>query len=186
MRRLHSGLQHLRRQVSRSPGKRRHKRPRPQRQSTHLARRRRFRQKPAISRQRRSPVSGERPAPASAAHVVQEPAQPETTQPLRAVSLEFAPDGVSDVRLRLSERAGEVHISLHSSDPSLSGRLHEGIHDLVGSLATAGYDAEAWTPSQGRQNQRQPEDSPKRRQDQKSGSGGETFSGILQQPVREI
>jgi hypothetical protein len=121
-------------------------------------------------------------------HTTHEPTltNSETGQTLRLVSLEFTPDGASDVRLRLSERAGEVHISLHSSDPSLSGRLHEGIHDLVGSLSTAGYDAEAWTPSQGRQNQRQQDDSPKRRREDKSGSGGEVFNGILQQPVREI
>jgi hypothetical protein len=129
----------------------------------------------------------ERPAPVASAHLANEPepAKADTNQPLRTLSLEFAPDGASDVRLRLSEHAGEVHISLHSSDPSLSGRLHEGIHDLVGSLSTAGYDAEAWTPSQGRQQQRQPEDSPKKREG-KSGSGGEVFSGILQQPVREV
>jgi hypothetical protein len=129
----------------------------------------------------------DRPAPVASAHLANEPepAKPDANQPLRTLSLEFAPDGASDVRLRLSEHAGEVHISLHSSDPSLSGRLHEGIHDLVGSLSTAGYDAEAWTPSQGRQHQRQPEDSPKKREG-KSGSGGEVFNGILQQPVREV
>jgi hypothetical protein len=114
------------------------------------------------------------------------PARADATQPLRTVSLEFAADGAGDVRLRLSERAGEVHISLHSSDPSLSGRLHEGIHDLVGSLSTAGYDAEAWTPGQGRQNQRQPDDSPKRRRNGDSGDGAEHFGGMLQQPVQEI
>jgi hypothetical protein len=132
-----------------------------------------------------APPAPERPA--SPVRFTQEPpARADATQPLRTVSLEFAPDGAGDVRLRLSERAGEVHISLHSSDPSLSGRLHEGIHDLVGSLSTAGYDAEAWTPSQGRQNQRQPEESPKRRRDDSSGDGAESFGGMLQQPIQEI
>jgi hypothetical protein len=110
----------------------------------------------------------------------------DATQPLRTVSLEFTPDGSNDVRLRLTEHSGEVRISLHSSDPSLSGRLHEGIHDLVGSLSTAGYDAEAWTPGQSRQQQRQPEDSPKRKRTDSSGSGADDFSGILQQPVQEV
>jgi hypothetical protein len=114
------------------------------------------------------------------------PERAETTQPLRTVSLEFTPDGASDVRLRLSERSGEVHISLHSSDASLSGRLHEGIHDLVGSLSTAGYYAEAWTPNQDRQQNQQPEDSPKRRRTGSSSSAAEQFSGILQQPVQEV
>jgi hypothetical protein len=132
------------------------------------------------------PERREAPPSAAAAHDVL-PERAETTQPLRNVSLEFTPDGASDVRLRLSERSGEVHISLHSSDPSLSGRLHEGIHDLVGSLSSAGYDAEAWTPSQGRQNQQQPpEDSPKQRRNDNSGTGAEQFSGMLQQPIQEI
>jgi len=128
------------------------------------------------------------PAPSHAQELL--PERPETPQPLRNVSLEFTPDGASDVRLRVSERSGEVHISLHSSDPSLSGRLHEGIHDLVGSLSSAGYDAEAWTSDQGRQNQRQREDadeSPKKRHGDSSGTGrAEVFSSILQQPIREV
>jgi hypothetical protein len=111
----------------------------------------------------------------------------DSAQPLRSLALEFTPDGAGDLRLRLSERGGEVHVSLHSSDPSWSGRLHEGIHELVGSLATAGYDAEAWTPSQGQQQQhRQPEDNPGNRK--QNGTGGETgqFAGLFQQTSEEI
>jgi hypothetical protein len=87
----------------------------------------------------------------------------------------------------MSERAGEVHISLHSSDSALASRLHDGVHDLVGSLSKAGYDAEAWTPSQGRQNnQREPDTSRKTRRDGSSGSGAEDFDGMLQQPIQEV
>lgn len=124
-------------------------------------------------------------APAPATNYEMPAERPEATQPLRKLSLEFTPDGANDIRLRVQERAGAVHISLHSSDPSLAGRLHEGIHDLVGSLSTAGYDAEAWTPNQGRQNQRAPDDSPKGRRRGTSGSAAEDFSGILQQPTIE-
>jgi hypothetical protein len=90
------------------------------------------------------------------------------------------------VRLRLSERAGEVHVSLHSSDPSLSGRLHEGVHDLVGNLAKSGYDAEAWTPGQGRQNRNQPEPEPPRKMRPDGASGTEDFTGMLQQSSQEV
>ncbi len=109
----------------------------------------------------------------------------DTQQPLRSVSLEFSPDGAGDVRLRLSEKSGEIHISLHSSDASLTSRLHEGVHDLVGSLSSAGYEAEAWTRGQGQQNsQREPEQRRNRRADSKE--TGETFGDVLQQPIQEI
>jgi hypothetical protein len=143
----------------------------------------------AVNIERSAPATA-RPvddAPASHAPVPAEPVTKEPNQqPLKSLSLEFAPDGAGDVRLRVSERAGEVHISLHSSDASLSGKLHEGVHDLVGSLSRAGYDAEAWTPGQGQPggNQRQQE-----RQQQPSspkGSGTEDFAGIFEeQPKQE-
>jgi hypothetical protein len=122
-------------------------------------------------------TSQEPPAPRSAAAeepIVKEPEK----QALKSVSLEFSPDGAGDVRLRVSERAGEVHISLHTSDPSLSGRIHEGVHDLVGTLTHAGYDAEAWTPGQGggkqqqEQQRRQPTPSPE--------AGDDEFGGIYE------
>ena len=47
----------------------------------------------------------------------------QAAQPLRSMSLEFAPEGARDIKLRLSERAGEVHISLHSNDSALSGTV---------------------------------------------------------------
>jgi hypothetical protein len=125
--------------------------------------------------------------PASHTPVPTEPLTKEPVQqPLKSLSLEFAPDGAGDVRLRVSERAGEVHISLHSSDASLSGKLHEGVHDLVGSLSKAGYEAEAWTPNQGQQggNQRQPEQ--RRQQPPNPKESGEEFGGIFeQQPTQE-
>ncbi len=81
--------------------------------------------------------------------------QPKSGAPLRTVSIDFSADGAQDVRLRLSERAGDVHVSLHSADGVLSGSLHAGVGDLVQSLAAAGYDAQAWTPDDGREQQRQ-------------------------------
>jgi hypothetical protein len=93
------------------------------------------------------------------------------------VSLEFTPDGVGDVKLRLTERSGEVHIALHTSDPSITSRLHEGVHELVGSLSTAGYDAEAWTPGHSRQNQSRQQDS---RRQRRSAPHPQRFSGAFQ------
>ncbi len=114
------------------------------------------------------------------------PDQTKTPQPLRSLALEFAPDGAGDIKVRLSERAGDVHISLHGTDPQLAGRVREGVDDLVGSLSRAGYDAETWTPGQGRQNQRQESDQRKPSGSATSGADAEEFSGILQQPIQEI
>lgn len=75
--------------------------------------------------------------------------------PVRAVAIEFRPDGVHDVRVRLAEHAGEVHVSVHSADPVVTQDLREGVTGLAATLAQAGYDARAWTPDQG-QRQQQP------------------------------
>jgi hypothetical protein len=97
------------------------------------------------------------------------------------MSLEFTPDGAQDIRLRLSERAGEVHLSVHSTDAALTGHLREGIHDLVGSLSDAGYDADAWTPGQQRQQQQQrnPEEERKPRTGGSGWSDGD-YDNMLQ------
>jgi hypothetical protein len=112
--------------------------------------------------------------------------QTKTQQPIRSLALEFTPDGAGDIKVRLSERGGDVHISLHGTDPSLAGRVREGVDDLVGSLSRAGYDAEAWTPGQGRQNQREESDQRKPPRATSGGTDAEEFSGILQQPLQEI
>lgn len=128
------------------------------------------------------------PAPAPAEYYA-EPAtkDPNAAQPLRSVNLEFSPDNAGDVRLRLSERAGEVHISVHSTDPAVRGRLHEGINDLVGSLSKAGYDADAWTPNPGGQDhRRQREDTPPPARKGPSSAGADDFSGMLQEPTQEV
>jgi hypothetical protein len=128
------------------------------------------------------------PQPSSASHLDEMAEEPkQQPQALRSLSLEFTPDGAQDVRLRLAERAGDVHISLHSTDPALSGRLSDGVHDLVGNLSSAGYDAQAWTPEQGRQNnQRQFEDQRKSRRDPSPEHGSEDFGGLMQQPIQEV
>lgn len=126
--------------------------------------------------------------PAMSAAVPTEPLidRAKAQQPIRSLALEFAPDGAGDIKVRLSERAGDVHISLHGSDSVLAGRMREGVSDLVGSLSKAGYDAEAWTPGQDRREQQQP---PEQRKSYRSPSGGaeeKEFNNMLQQPFQEI
>jgi hypothetical protein len=85
--------------------------------------------------------------------------------------------------VRLTEKSGDVHISLHSTDPALAGRMTEGVHDLVGSLSSAGYEAQAWTAAdQRREHQRQPEQQPGQQQGRRQGSPGDSsmFDDMLQ------
>jgi hypothetical protein len=86
----------------------------------------------------------------------------------------------------LSEHSGEVHISLHTTDPSLTGRLNDGVQGLVETLSMAGYDAQAWTPEQGRQHQRQQEQPDKQRRQGSPASRRDDFGDLMQQPVKEI
>jgi hypothetical protein len=122
--------------------------------------------------------------PAAAAEPV--PAEKTAAQPLRSVALEFTPDGARDVRVRLSERAGEVHVSLHSSDPSITKNLREGVTDLASVLERAGYDAKAWTSGrQHQENPQQPEDAAPQRRGKVSGDGTESFDGLMQDGVMQ-
>jgi hypothetical protein len=127
------------------------------------------------------PKAGNQPAPGT--HLDdQVPDEMKRQSPLRSVSIDFTPDGARDVRLRLAERGGDVHVTLHSTDPALTGRLSAGVHELAGSLANAGYDAQAWTNQQGRQGQRPYEEAQKPRRSSDADPDGEDFGGLLQQP----
>ena len=132
-----------------------------------------------------SAAKPETPPPA-ATHAVDilpdQPKQPAT--PLRSISIDFAQDGAQDIHVRLAERGGDVHVSLHSADSAFAGRLADGVQDLVGTLASAGYDAQAWTPGQGHQNPRQQQES--RQQSDERNEGSEEFSAMMQEPNEEV
>jgi hypothetical protein len=113
------------------------------------------------------------------------PPEAKAPSPMRTLALEFTPDGARDIKVRLAERAGDVHISLHGTDPALAGRVREGVNDLVGALSKAGYEADAWSPGQGGQQSRRQYESGKSARG-RSRASGEEFTGILQQPIEEI
>jgi hypothetical protein len=125
------------------------------------------------------------PAPAASARAdIHEPAKPQQ-QPLRSVSLEFTPDGAQDVRLRLSQRGGDVHISLHSTDTALTGRLRDGVQDLAGALNTAGYDADAWNSDGRRRRDPGPDEQPQRQARNTRNDSEDDFSRSLRQTTEE-
>ena len=109
-------------------------------------------------------------------------------QPLRSMSLEFTPDGARDVRVRLSERGGDVHISLHSTDAALSGRLRDGVQDLAGALNHAGYNADAWASGRDDRQQQQQQrdaDQQQRQQRRSPNDADNDFSGMMRQTNQE-
>jgi len=123
-----------------------------------------------------------------------EPPAPDRNAPtaVRSLALEFTPDGARDVRVRLSQRAGEVHVSLHSPDPAITKSLRAGADDLTSLLSNAGFDARTCTSGRQNHDQQQPRDepAPQRRRTASSAGEAENFDGLLQhgtlQPNQEI
>jgi hypothetical protein len=130
------------------------------------------------------------PAAGSVAHVQElaDAAKPQQ-QPIRSMSLEFTPDGAQDVRVRLTERGGDVHISLHSTDAALNGRLRDGVEDLAGTLNNAGYNADAWASGREnrQQNQQQQRDAEQQQRQQRRNpnDSDNQFGGMMQQTNQE-
>jgi hypothetical protein len=124
----------------------------------------------------RPPTKVEAPKPAAMPDpvVVEKP-------PVRAVAIEFRPDGTHDVRVRLAEHAGEVHVSVHSADPVVTQNLQEGVTGLAATLAQAGYDARAWTPDQG-QKQQQPREEREAKREKRTADT--KFEGALEEISR--
>jgi hypothetical protein len=142
----------------------------------------------AVVEKQAPPAAPAPPVPAAARTAPPEPDTPGTSQQqVRSVALEFTPDGGHDVRLRVVERAGDVHVTLHSNDANLTGKLRDGVQDLAGSLTSAGYDGEAWTPQDGRQQQQQQQQespAPARRRP-RSEESNEEFAGLFGNPAQE-
>ena len=92
----------------------------------------------------------------------QPPAPPQTSTPLRAAEIDGTPkaaqpvsrdvslhlaEGESTVDIRMTERAGEIRITVHTPDHELANSLRSDLPDLVGKLRQSGFQAEAWRPS---------------------------------------
>ena len=155
---------------------------------------------PVVAAPANTPVQNPQPAPqtnaqnaptsGSVAHAQElaDAARPQQ-QPLRSLSLEFTPDGAQDVRVRLTERGGDVHISLHSTDAALNGRLRDGVEDLAGTLNNAGYNADAWASGrENRQQQQQQQRDADQQQQQQRRSPNDAdndFGGMMRQTNQE-
>jgi hypothetical protein len=89
-----------------------------------------------------------KPAPqdhtAQYGEVQNEPAE-RAAEAVRDISLNLSTKD-QNVQVRLSERAGELHVTVRTPDSTLSHGLREGLSDLMGRLERGGYRAETWQP----------------------------------------
>ncbi|HUJ23024.1 MAG TPA: hypothetical protein VLX58_15945 [Bryobacteraceae bacterium] len=102
---------------------------------------------------------------------------------VRAISLRLSSADQGAVQVRLSERAGELHLSVRTPDTGLSRGLRDGLSELVGRLETTGYRAEMWQPggSGSSPGQQGSHDGPSHGNSQQRNSGG-SGSGQQQNP----
>jgi len=69
-----------------------------------------------------------------------------TTESVRNISLRLSSADQGSVQVRLSERAGELHVTVRTPDTGLTRGLRDGLPDLMGRLQVNGYRAETWQP----------------------------------------
>jgi hypothetical protein len=96
---------------------------------------------------------------------------------VKDISLRLTDKDQGSVQVRLSERAGELRVSVRTPDAGLTRGLRDGLSDLVGRLEHSGYKAETWQPanssSTAQDQGRQPSQDNSSRQ-QQGGSGNES------------
>jgi len=66
----------------------------------------------------------------------------------RDIALRLNASDNSAVEVRLSERAGEVHVAVRSADPSLTESVRARLPELVDRLNARGFETEIWRPEQ--------------------------------------
>jgi len=76
-----------------------------------------------------------------------------TGESIHNISLRLSSAEQGPVQVRLSERAGELHVTVRTPDTGLTRGLRDGLPDLMSRLQVNGYRAETWQPGgQGGQN----------------------------------
>ncbi len=92
------------------------------------------------------------PAKVSAESGTPQPLEPQGEPGVRAgesvrnISIRLTNADQSSVQVRLTERAGELHVSVRTPDVSLNRGLRDGLPDLMGRLQVNGYKADTWQP----------------------------------------
>jgi hypothetical protein len=98
-------------------------------------------------------ASPERPAAAApappAASVPEDPATPPARPAAHDIQLQVGGPGDSRVEVRVTERAGDVHVSVSTPDARLAGDLRQDLPALASRLEQSGFRAETWRPDAG-------------------------------------
>ncbi|HWR49650.1 MAG TPA: hypothetical protein VN428_00985 [Bryobacteraceae bacterium] len=96
-----------------------------------------------------------KPAAPLQAPVVIEPLslaeEPSATGPSRELRISVPQDSgtASRVEVRVSDRAGEVRVAVHSPDPNVRAAVRSDLQSLVSRLEQAGYGTEVFQPKAG-------------------------------------
>jgi hypothetical protein len=94
-------------------------------------------------------AKAEKPTEGDAPQFLEPQSEERPTESVRDISLRLTDKDQGSVQVRLSERAGELHVSVRTPDTGLTRGLRDGLSDLVGRLETSGYRAETWQPAGG-------------------------------------
>lgn len=87
------------------------------------------------------------PAPqAQAPAPLAEPA-PKPAAPVNEIVMRISQPGAQNVDVQVSQKAGEVHVAVRTSDSDLAHGLRQGLPELTGRLESSGYRAETWRPA---------------------------------------
>lgn len=102
---------------------------------------------------------------------------------VRDISLKLTSKDQAPVQLRLSERGGELHVSVRTPDAGLTRGLRDGLSELVGHLEHNGYRAESWQPAGNASSSGhdQAQDSPSHNNSSQQQNAGGSGSGSRQQ-----
>ena len=95
-----------------------------------------------------SPKPATIPAAAQLDGMAETPA-PETNQPARSLTFKIQSEDRGAANVVLTDRGGQVHMTVRSSDPALAQSLRSDLGSLAGGLHQQGFDVKLWNPSSG-------------------------------------
>jgi len=89
------------------------------------------------------------PAQPQAASPQTGPAAPARPAAAHDIQLQVGGEGASRVEVRVTERAGDVHVSVSTADSRLAGEMRQDLPALSARLEQSGFHAETWQPAAG-------------------------------------